>query len=598
MSPPEEFEGFVKRRPWITRIVRALAGLAAASGLWSSFSAAHERASARVNAAPLGPVPSLERLAPRSAEPESGLHEPAAAALVPLSPERWVELDAYIASALRSFAVPGAAVALIQNGRVDHVGTYGVRGLRAPERVDRQTRFLVGSVTKPMTTTLAATLVSEGRLGWDDAVVDYLPSFALSQPEWSALVRLRDAFGHTSGVPRSDVELSLESSPPLALVHSVAALPVLAPPGERYEYQNQVFSVGGFAAVRAAGVRADSGALALGFERLLAQRVFEPLGMVRSTASFALALADANHAWPHAFDGTTEAVAPVPIGFEHAVVPVLPAGAVWSSIDDMAQFFALHLRDGKSLDGTPLFPQPELGETHAPQVVTEGGSSYGLGWAVAETAIGTTLGHDGGSAGFTARVYGLPEHAFGLVILTNRAGGMGFLDAVTQYAFELAYGLPHAGDAERLAFEAEANAAVGSLVAALAPVDPEAIADYVGSYEQGFAVELNGDDLAVTTAYGDLAFRAVPGVDGTVLCVDGALAGLAAQFTTDERGRATLAIGLADFEAGMLARPVVVTHQLGAAHAPRARRQPAVDLRMLPSLPHLRRPPERAWGPF
>jgi beta-lactamase family protein len=288
----------------------------------------------------------------------------------------------------------------------------------------------------------------------------------------------------------------------------------------------------------------------------------------------------------------------VPIGFERAVVPVLPAGAVWSSVDDMASFLALHLREGKSLDGAPLFPQPELDETHTPQIVTDGGSSYGLGWAVSETAIGTTLGHDGGSAGFTARVYGLPELDWGLVILTNRSGGMGFLDAVTQYAFELAYALPHAGDAERLAFEAEANAAVSGLVAALAPVDPEAIADYVGSYEQGFAVEQNGDDLAITTAYGDLAFRAVPGVDGTVLCVDGALAGLAAQFTSDERGRTTLSIGLADFDAGALAHPVVVAQQRGAGHAPRARHPAAVDLRMLPSLPHLRRPPERAWGPF
>jgi hypothetical protein len=326
--------------------------------------------------------------------------------------------------------------------------------------------------------------------------------------------------------------------------------------------------------------------------------VFQPLGMARSTASFELALGDDNHAWPHAFDGTTRAVARVPIGFERAVIPVLPAGAVWSSIDDLARFFALHLRDGKSLDGTQLFPEPELGETHTPQIVTDGGSSYGLGWAVAETAIGTTLGHDGGSAGFTARVYGLPERAFGVVILTNRSGGTGFLDAVTQYAFELAYALPHAGDGDRLAFEAETNAAVTALVAALAPVAPEAIADYVGRYEQGFAVEQNGDDLAISTAYGDVSFRAVPGVDSTVLCVDGALAGLAAQFSADERGRVSLALGLADFDAGALAHPVVVVQQLGAGHALRAQRHAALDLRMLPSLPHLRRPPERAWGPF
>jgi len=589
----------VKRRPWIARIARALAGLGGAYWLWSSFSVAHERAPARVAvAAPLVPALALARPAPRPSEPELGAEPSLSGPLVPLSLQRWGELDDYIASTLRAFDVPGAAVALIQRGRVERVGTYGARGSAGVERVDAQTRFMIGSLTKPMTSTLAATLVSEGRLGWDDAIVDYLPRFALSKPEWSPLVRLRDAFGHTSGVPRSDIELYLAFSPPLALMQRVAALPALAPPGERYDYQNQVFSIGGFAALRAAGVRPSSRALERGYERLLERRVFEPLGMARSTASFELALSDDNHALPHAFDGTRAAVAPVPIGFERAVMPVLPAGGVWSSIDDMASFFAMHLREGRSADGDRLFPEPELIETHTPQIVTDDSSSYGLGWMVSESSIGTTIGHDGGSAGFTARVYGLPALDWGLVILTNRSGAVGFMDAVTQYAFELAYALPHAGDAERLAFEAESSAAMAELVASLAPVDAEAIADYVGRYERGYIVEQRGDDLGIVTAYGELSFRAVPGVDGIVLCVDGALAGLAAQFAIGEHGRVVLSIGLADFEGGRLAHPVVVVEQLGAGPALRSYRHAPVDPRLLPSLPHLRRPPPRVWGAF
>ena len=589
----------MKRRPWIARVARVLAGLSGALGLWSGFSSAHER-----TPEPSAVLHSLDARSLDSHGLDSHGPDPAPATgalatpLQALSPERWAELDAYVSGALRAFDVPGAAVALIQHGRVDHVGTYGVRGLTAPERIDAQTRFLIGSVTKPMTTTLAATLVSEGKLGWDDALVDYLPSFALSHAAWSPLVRLRDAFGHTSGVPRSDIELYLEFAPPLALVQSVAALPALAPPGERYEYQNQVFAVGGFVLARAAGSPADSRALALGFEALLARRVFAPLEMSRSTTSMELALRDDNHALPHAFDGARAAVAPVPIGFERAVIPVMPAGAVWSSIEDVARFFAMQLREGKSEDGESLFPEDELRETHTPQIVADDSSSYGLGWTLAESAIGTTLGHDGGSAGFTARVYGLPGSDWGLVILTNRSGAMGFLDAVTQYAFELAYQLPHAGDAERLAFEAETNAAVSELVAALTPVEPDAIVDYVGRYEQGFGVEQNGDDLAVATAYGELSFRAVPGADGVFLCVDGALAGLAAQLVSDADGRVTLSIGLADFEAGLLSHPVVSAAQLGDERARRSPQHAALDLRRLPSLPHLRRPPERAWGPF
>lgn len=590
------------KRPWIARIARAIAGLAGACWLWSSFSVAHERMPARVAvAAALAPALELVRPAPLPPEPErperaTGME--ISGPLVPLSPARRAELDEYVAGALRSFDVPGAALALIQRGRVEHVTTFGVRGLAAPEPIDAQTRFMIGSLTKPMTTTLAAALVSEGRLGWDDAIVDYLPGFALSRPEWSPLVRLRDAFGHTSGVPRSDIALYLEFSPPLTLARRVAALPALAPPGERYEYQNQVFSLGGFAALRAGGARAHSVALERGYVRQIERRVFQPLGMARSTARFEQALGDDNHALPHAFDGARAAVAPVPIGFERAVLPVVPAGGVWSSIDDMARFFAMHLCEGKSAEGDRLFPEAELIETHTPQIVTDDSSSYGLGWTVSETAIGTTIGHDGGSAGFTARVYGLPALDWGLVILTNRSGAVGFMDAVTQFAFELAYDLPHAGDAERLAFEAESNAAMVHLVASLAPVDPEAVAPYVGRYQLGYRVEQHGDDLGIVTAYGELSFRAVPGVDGVVLCVDGALAGLAAQFDTDARGRVTLSIGLADFEAGRLAHPVVAVAQLGAAPAHRPHRHAPIDARLLPSLPHLRRPPPRVWGAF
>jgi CubicO group peptidase (beta-lactamase class C family) len=66
--------------------------------------------------------------------------------------------------------------------------SYGVLGVDDPAPVDEETRFMIGSVTKSMTTTLAATLVSEGRLDWGDPVSDYLPSFAVSNSDWALLV--------------------------------------------------------------------------------------------------------------------------------------------------------------------------------------------------------------------------------------------------------------------------------------------------------------------------------------------------------------------------------------------------------------------------
>jgi CubicO group peptidase (beta-lactamase class C family) len=365
---------------------------------------------------------------------------PAPPGFAPLSDELWAELDGYVASSLVAFDVPGAAVALIQNGQVEHVGTYGVLGVDDPVPVDEATRFMIGSVTKSMTSTLAATLVSEGRLDWDDAVSDYLPGFAVSNPDWTPLVRVRDAFGHTSGVPRSDVSLFVDFHRPLGLTDSIADIPALAAPGERFEYQNQVFAVGGFALARAAGAKHRNAEIARAYQRLMQRRVFQPLGMARTTFDFEAAIRDDNHASPHAFDPATSGARAVPIGFERFALPVAPAGAVWASIEDMGRYFAMHLREGQSVDGVRVVSAAELLETHTEQTVFGGSTGYGLGWGVSETANGKLLAHGGGTTGFTSQVLGLTSLDFGTVILTNSVDGVLFMSAVNRRLTDLAFG--------------------------------------------------------------------------------------------------------------------------------------------------------------
>jgi CubicO group peptidase (beta-lactamase class C family) len=501
--------------------------------------------------------------------------EPPAPRFAPLSDELWAELDGYVASARVAFDVPGAAVALIQNGQVEHIGTYGVLGVDDPVPVDAETLFMIGSVTKSMTTTLAAALVSEGRLDWDDAVSDYLPGFALSNPDWTPLVRIRDALGHTSGVPRSDLSLFVDFHRPLGLTDSIADIPALAAPGERFEYQNQVFAVGGFALARAAGARNRNADIARTYQRLMQKRVFQPLGMARTTFDFEAAIRDDNHAAPHAFDPATSVASAVPIGFERFALPVAPAGAAWASIDDMARYFAMHLREGESVDGARVVSAAELLETHTAQTVLDGDTGYGLGWGVSETAKGKLLAHGGGTAGFTSQVLGLTALDFGVVILTNSVGGGPFISAVNQRLTDLAFGLPLRGDADLLAAIAEQKAALAELIAALGPVDAESVADYLGRYERGLTVAHAGDELLIETVYGALQFRSVPGVDGLFVCTTDFFVGVLAQLLTDERGRATLSLGFG-FENGALVDPLVVA-RLGDAARPRHRGHRAGD---------------------
>jgi CubicO group peptidase (beta-lactamase class C family) len=84
-------------------------------------------------------------------------------------------LDAFITRALKEYQVPGAAVAVVQNGRGVLLKGYGVRDVTKPGAVDENTIFQLASVTKTLTGAAAGTVVDEGKLDWDKPIFNYLP---------------------------------------------------------------------------------------------------------------------------------------------------------------------------------------------------------------------------------------------------------------------------------------------------------------------------------------------------------------------------------------------------------------------------------------
>ena len=171
-----------------------------------------------------------------------------------------------------------------------------------------------------MTSTMIATLVDDGIVDWDAPVESLLPTFDLVRPEHEARVTLRHLLSHQSGVSRSDVSLFLGVESPLGLVDAVIAIPMHSAPGERYEYQNQAYALAGFAASRAAGARYTNQSLYRTYERLMHERVFEPLGMRRTTLDIERVLRSNNHAWPNAYSASLGGVAPVQSGSDSAAL--------------------------------------------------------------------------------------------------------------------------------------------------------------------------------------------------------------------------------------------------------------------------------------
>ena len=111
-------------------------------------------------------------------------------------------VDAYVAQVMRTFEVPGISLAVVKDGRVEIARGYGVKRLGDPAPVDERTLFGIASNTKVFTATALGLLVEEGKLRWDDPVVQHLPAFQLWDPYVTREISVRDLLVHRSGLVR------------------------------------------------------------------------------------------------------------------------------------------------------------------------------------------------------------------------------------------------------------------------------------------------------------------------------------------------------------------------------------------------------------
>jgi CubicO group peptidase (beta-lactamase class C family) len=114
---------------------------------------------------------------PGPATPQAGASADLAGVTpLPLTGDRQAAFEAYVTEMLATTEIPGAAVAVVQNGEVVYQQGFGVRELGGSDPVTPETLMMIGSITKPMTATMAATVVDDGELTWETPVVELLPS--------------------------------------------------------------------------------------------------------------------------------------------------------------------------------------------------------------------------------------------------------------------------------------------------------------------------------------------------------------------------------------------------------------------------------------
>ena len=109
------------------------------------------------------------------------------------------QIDSLVEKTLKTFDVPGIAVAVIKDGEIIHSKGYGVRSLNTKQKVDGNTLFGIASNSKAFTAAALGMLVDEGKIKWDDKVIDYVPEFRLYNPYVTEEFTIRDLLTHRSG---------------------------------------------------------------------------------------------------------------------------------------------------------------------------------------------------------------------------------------------------------------------------------------------------------------------------------------------------------------------------------------------------------------
>jgi CubicO group peptidase (beta-lactamase class C family) len=341
----------------------------------------------------------------------------------PLDAERISQLKDFVQDVMRQLGIPGVGLSLIDGGKVVFEGGLGVKTLGKPDPVDADTLFLAASNTKAMTTLLLAELVDEKKLRWDEPVTEVYPGFKLGDAETTRQVLVKHLVCACTGLPRQDFEwlFNYATATPASSLASLAAMQPTSRFGEVYQYSNVMAGAAGYVGAHVVRPNEELGAA---YDAAMRSKVFGPLGMTRTTFDFATAI-NGNFASPHGDDVDGKTL-PARMDNNYSVVPLRPAGGMWTSVRDLSKYLIMELSLGTLPDGTRLVSTESLLERRRAQVHVGEDATYGMGLVI-ETRYGIPVVHHGGSLfGYKSDMIFLPDHGVGAVVLANADTG-GFL---------------------------------------------------------------------------------------------------------------------------------------------------------------------------
>jgi beta-lactamase class C len=329
------------------------------------------------------------------------------------------EYESFIQNAIKKGIAPGAALAIVKDSSIIYLKGFGLKQVGKPDSINTNTVFRLGSVSKCFASVLTGTLVNDHVVDWDDPVIKYLPDFALKSKDYTQKLTLRHVLSHTMGLPYHAFTNMIEERAPLdTLLKELRYLDLNGEPGKVYSYQNVGYSVIG---------KVIETATNHSFEEMLKEKLFGPLRMKNSSASFQSMMNNNNKALPHLLSRSRWVSVPV----SDTYYDVAPAGGVNASIADMALWLKALLGNDQE-----VLNDQTLNQIFEPQVraISKNrnfwqwqrpkASYYALGWRVLAFKNDTIEYHGGYVNGYRSEVAIDRKNKLAICILTNSAGNL------------------------------------------------------------------------------------------------------------------------------------------------------------------------------
>lgn len=440
--------------------------------------------------------------------------------------------DARVEHLMQTAGAPGMAVSIVEDGETVLARGYGVRRLGSADRIDTDTIFQVGSLSKAFTSAALAILVDRGEISWDDPVIDHLPGFQMYDAWVTREMTIRDLLVHRSGLGLGAGDLMFVPRSSLSRAETVRRMRYIRPATSfrsGFAYDNVLYIVAGQVIEDVSGQS---------WEDFVRDTILRPAGMRSTAVDRGTRQRTRNRAWPHArLNGPLRG-----LGDQQALedsggprdaslgANANPAGGIAASATDMARWISLQLAHGALPGGSgrlysdvaardmwtpqvliPINPYPDPAAAATPQFLT-----YALGWIVRDYRGHRLVMHTGAVLGSHAVIVLIPDINVGFSVLVNCEDG----EAASGVVFEL---LDHYldqpnydwGAAWREVLQQRRQAALARLqVEASAPaqVGPSlALARYAGHYADPWYGPISitvGDDRLV------LDFKQTPGMVG------------------------------------------------------------------------------------